>query len=136
MSYRIIQNILDDKLALVPDVPTIVKENIDKSNCVGSYYVRATFMPAKTDTVSATETGFDRFKGLYQIDVMYPTNEGTDASNYMADQIIAEFSKKDILSANGISVRIVQHWRETATEYDTILKTPVMIQWETYILRS
>lgn len=142
MSYRIITNILDDQLATIANLPVIVKENEELSRAVNTStsisrtsYLRATLLPAITETLSVGLTGKDKFNGLYQVDVFIPTGDSHDGANWITDEIIKAFPKKTLITADGITLRVANHWRETSTQSTEWYITPVVIQWETYIER-
>ena len=135
MSYRIIQNILDSTLDGVTGIPNIVHENEDKDSCTNGRYLRTTILPARTDEGSVGLQGFDRFSGLYQVDFFYPTNEGSDAANYMIDQIIATFPKKTLLISGGVQLRVKNYWRGTSPTSDNQYTPNATIEWESFIQR-
>lgn len=135
MSYKVIQDLLDGTLAGLGITQTILRENENHSGCDG-YYMRTTLLPSRTETASIGETGFDRFFGLYQVDLFYPIDESPDAANTMVDKIIAGFPKKTILTSGGVNVRIVNYWRGPQQESDQKYQVPAIIQWEMYTLRQ
>jgi hypothetical protein len=135
MSYKLIQDTLDTVLSGLSGMPLILHENESGKGCDG-YYMRTTLLPAKTETRSVGETGWDRFFGLYQIDLFYPIDESPDAANFMADKIIDAYPKKTILTSSGINIRIVQYWREVRRKSETKHQVPVFIEWEYWKLRS
>lgn len=142
MSYRIIQNILDTQLSTVSNLPLIVKENEglsrtsnDTTSVSKLPYLRTTMLPAETDTITVGLQGKDRFQGLYQIDSFAPEGDSHDGGNWITDEIIKAFPKKTLLTQDGITLRIVNHWRETALSSTQLHIVPIIIQWEAIIER-
>ena len=135
MSYLEAQNALDATLSGIADLPTIVLENTDRDTC-DDYYMRSTLLPARAEITSLGETGWNRFFGLYQVDLFYPVNESSDAANFDADKIIAGFPQKTIIINGSTKLRIVNRWREVKRNVDKKHQVPVFIEWEFYVLRS
>ena len=148
MSTRVIQDILDAKLATVANIPQIIGENLatertqDTQNSIyQTPYCRTKLLPAQTDTFSLGASGHDRWYGLYQITLFFPANDGTDGPNYAADQIINAFDPSVFLTDTGspasdIVVRVAQTpWREIAFENTQWFQLPVTVQYEAYIQR-
>lgn len=142
MSYRIIQNILDTQLSTVSNLPLIVKENEglsrtsnDTTSVSKLPYLRTTMLPAETDTITVGLQGKDRFQGLYQVDSFAPEGDSHDGGNWITDEIIKAFPKKTLLTQDGITLRIVNHWRETALSSTQLHIVPIIIQWEAIIER-
>ena len=142
MSYRIINDILEAQVAAISDFIQIISENETitrtSSSSVGVHtvpYCKTTLLPAQTENLSLGDGGFDKFHGLFQIDLFYPTNNGTDGTNYKVDQIITAFPKGSLITSNGVTLRIRNHWRESSLEGSNWYQTPVIIQWESFLQR-
>lgn len=143
MSIRIIHDILDTRLATTTNIPDIIGENETTTRTQNSSsavyktpYCRTTLIPARTDTVTLGNNGHDRWYGLYQIDLFFPTNDGVDGSNYAADQIINNFPAGTLITDSGITVRMSQTpWREAGFESSQWYIVPVVIAYEAYIQR-
>lgn len=142
MSYRIINDILDTQLATVVDIPPISKENepvirtgIDTDAVHKSSYIRTTLLPAETETVTIGLTGYDRFIGLYQIDIFMPEGDGAAGSNWIVDEIIKAFPKRTLITTDNITVQILNYSKSPAILTTQLYMTPLLLEWQSQINR-
>lgn len=143
MSIKSIHNLLDTQLATTTNIPSITNENETSSrpqtsatSVLKKPYIRTTLLPARTTTATLGPSGIDRWYGLYQVDIFFPTNDGTDGPDYAADQIISNFAAGTILTGDGVQLRIAQtSWREAGTESTMWYQVPVMVEYEAFIQR-
>jgi len=142
MSYEYIHNTLNAPLAAIPDVPTIITENekgflkSDKelsARC--GVYLRSTLLPAETVEETIGTCGWNKWHGLFQIDLFYPYGEGTDKSNKLIDDIIAAYPQKDRLGDRKEKVHIRTVWRESAIQQTNFYMVPVVIRWDAWFPR-
>ena len=93
-----IQAALDTKLSTLPNLPPVQWPNSNYKPVEGTLFLRATLMPATgaLDTLA----GSYLHKGLYQIDVFCPLNQGVATLNSWLDSIQALFASSKVLTAN------------------------------------
>jgi len=136
-NYSEIQKVLDDKLALISDLPLIVTENDEQTkvqtDAVGvleTKYIRTQLIPATTEPLTIGTSGKDRYKGIFQITIFTPYDNGIAETNYWVDEIINDFSKTATIVVTGGLVRITQRSRLPAIQNTNYHQCGVDLEWE------
>ncbi len=127
MSYTSIYDSLVEQLQTVTGLPPLLEEN--KRISGGQAWVRATLLPAQPIPESIGVSGYDRLRGLLQVDVFYPVGTGNQAST-MADAIIAAFSSRGLQLDN---VTVERAWREAGSTIENYYSLPVFVRWRAYL---
>lgn len=92
-----IEAALNTRLSNISDSPTIAWPNVDFKPTQGITYLRPTLLPASGDLF--TLGGVYEHKGLYQIDICCPINQGISELTGWQDAIILLFSVNKSLFA-------------------------------------
>lgn len=99
-----IQAALDSRLNLVPGLPVVAWENVHYKPTKGTPFVRPTNIAG--DTTLATTAKLQNNTGIYQVDLFYPTSNGTGDLLDMLDTIYDHFKVSNELTANTTKVMI------------------------------
>lgn len=92
MKFSTIHKALDDRLKLVPQIPTIQEENVLKKLGPGTTsYCRSTLLPARTNPETLGPNGYNKLHGLFQVDLYYPQYETYTNCYDMVDNILSKF---------------------------------------------
>lgn len=103
MSYKLIHTSLDTQLQTVTGLPTLQIENTRKGNDKRTKeWTRSTLLPTKTSIETLGPLGYNKLKGLYQIDIFYPEDASYGDTFDMAELVLAKFIIGDNL--NGINI--------------------------------
>ena len=129
MSYQVIHQLLDAQLATVPGLPSFQAENKRTKAGSTSAFSRSTLLPARPDLLSIGVNSVAELRGLYQVDLYYPTGEGTANADAMADAIVAAFPRSVQLESGAVNVRVRMVWRQAAQVIDTFYSCPVVVEW-------
>lgn len=89
MTFANIQKALDIKLKALPSCPYISWPNTQFKPANNNLYIRPTLLMSKTDLY--TLNTYNRFPGIYQIDVFGQLNRGVQQVYSMADEIKSHF---------------------------------------------
>jgi len=102
---------------------------------VGQTYVAPSILPNRTDYAAVGSNSPRRHRGLYQVIIYSPINEGSLPAAEIADQIIEQFAGVTI-DKNSLRVRIGSFdgspalpYRGTSLDQDGWRLTPVTIPW-------
>ena len=101
MNFVQITNTLNARLNALTNKPPIAWPNVPYTPVNGTLYLRATILPANTETTTLASAG--RHTGIYQVDVFAPNGQGELAANQMADRIADHFAAQRNLS--GLRIR-------------------------------
>lgn len=104
MSIKSISNALDSRLALLPSSPSVAWVNTPFSPVVGQVYLRPTNLLA-TSALSTLQHNEEQ-RGIYQVDIFAPLNQGRGVAEGWADSIVTLFSGVRVLTSGAVSVRI------------------------------
>lgn len=142
MSYTEINRVFNARIAAIPNVPPIINENksgvikTDPHNSAsGATYLRTTLLPQETVETTFGPHGYNKWSGLFQIDLVYPFEDGTEMSDKLCDAIVAHFPGADIPTDEGFCIQVRTAWREASQQHTNYNMTPVVGRWETYIRR-
>lgn len=130
-NYTLIQQLLDEQLVTVADLPTLVKENVRKQDeKANTAWCRSTLIPSEPNYTSIGADGLTEWRGLYQISLFYPEGYGVDDVNTMVDTIVDTFPKGLQIGATDPKVMIWKSYRLTAmSENNKFIHVPIRINW-------
>lgn len=111
----------------------VALENSNYEPNVAAPYLAGYMLPAPTESADLYFT--DRRSGIYQIDVAYPSNEGTAAINRMIDLLNIAFKPSTTLTRNDICVEVTNFSAERVTINDGWAIKPISLTWVTYTER-
>lgn len=132
-TYFKIQSALSTQLLTTVGLPGLAQDNVPYKPVLGQPYVRDTFMPVEPAFGSLGITGYDQLRGLYQIDVLYPENQGSDVAWQMCDSIIASFPRGLQLATDDVPNLEISHtWTQTPRSIQAYYWIPVMVRWNVY----
>ncbi|MCF3934347.1 DUF4128 domain-containing protein [Acuticoccus sp. M5D2P5] len=113
MAEKQIFTVLADRLGTLVLSPTlpIAWPNVDftpppRTGVGKGAYLRASHIPTTTDQITLGDSGYNRHRGIFQIDVVWPANGGLVAPMKVVDAIIAHFQRGTVLTEGGHIVRI------------------------------
>jgi hypothetical protein len=129
MSYANLQAALDNHLQTLANLPPLQLENTRNIGRTGQSFSRATLLPARPSQLSVGAQGRDLRRGLYQIDLFVPTDDGATTANVMADEVIAHFPRGLVVSLDGTSVVVEMAYREVGQRVETFYMLPIMVVW-------
>lgn len=104
--HSIISEALDYRLNSISLSPSRRIANLGDSfqPVVGEIYLRPSYLPNRSD-YAAVGTTLRRHTGLYQVDVVGPTNQGNIPQIEVVDSVIEWFAGQ-IISRNSLHIRI------------------------------
>ena len=104
MSYKIVRQLLEQRLASMAGVLATAWENVSYKPQVGVAYQRAFLLPGQTEQPTFGDS-FRREVGLLQVTLFYPENDGSGAAMAYAEQLRSHFARGTVLASG--SVRVV-----------------------------
>lgn len=97
-------------------------------------YLRASFLPAQTGAFARSGTGSNEHRGVFQVDVFWPENQGETAPSERAATIIAHFKRGTVLSREGAAIRIdAPPYRSPSLQEPGFIQIPVSIPYHAFI---
>ena len=137
MNYDKILAALETTLTTVENVPDIAFETVDYDPSVGTPYIKTLFLPADRRPRSLgididNKPFFQRYEGIFQLLLHYPSDKGQHATNTMVNAIIDKFEATTDLEFGGVYVTIKQVERMKGMTESPWFKTPVNIHWYSY----
>lgn len=141
MSKRLIRNALLAPLATIDELPKLIKENeigyltSSVNETVESPYCRTSIPVLNRTSTTVGEQGVDLWSGVFQIDLMYPPNTGSDGADWMADRIAAAYPQKLFIDAGTFSVHVLTATPEFSRQNTNEYMSVVSVAWEAYIQR-
>jgi len=102
-SFTDIQGALNTRLSTLASSPPVAWENNDYNEHSGELYLRPTSLFGETNQACLGDDGKDMSDGLYQVDVLIPTDEG---SSTWPDAIADHFKRGTTLTQNSTNLRI------------------------------
>lgn len=132
MSIKAIRTLLQDRAATIVGLPTQQRENTHNVAVTNQPFTRTTLLPAESRNASIGTTGSVRRGGLFQLDLFYPSNAGTDSADDMADAALAAFSRGTILTDGTTTVTIELAWAEQGSIIETFYMIPIVIRWRSF----
>lgn len=129
--YRNIQIAFDKRLSLLPGGAPIAWENVAYKPSNNVPYLRSTLLMSPSSLMTVEDLQLNQ--GMYQIDLIYPTEYGTDAALTKLDAVYDHFKAVLTLTAGGVTVYIKQISRSAIIEIDKAwLKTSIEVNFKCY----
>jgi hypothetical protein len=132
-TYTDINAALITQLQTVTTLPELVLENARANVNANTAWCRAWQLRAATEAATLGLTGQDRFTGLLQVDLFYPQGQGVATSLTVAEAVLAVFVKGTYLTSNGVTVRVLRSYLETAQNFQAFFQQPVVVEWEAFV---
>lgn len=132
MIFSPIITAINKQLALVPNAPTLAKENKVFKPTLRVKWMRSTLLPAEPTQVTIGEDRMLRYNGVCQVDVFMPADTGSEDA--LLDAIVSHFNHKDrrFLNEAGEVVNIKLAWRGVGVSETDWYKVPVFIRYEMF----
>lgn len=127
--HTAIQTALLGHLKVMAGLPPLQEEN--SYIAPSGTWARATFLPARTQTATVGEDGYDRLAGLLQIDIFVPVGTGVASAGALADAVREHFPRTLGLDADGAFVQILRTSRDAGRTVlnDKFYQIPVTVEW-------
>jgi hypothetical protein len=117
---------------LTPTTMMIAWENIEIDPSISTPYLRAWLMPGRTTTLTLGNQSWAEFPGVFQIDCLYPANEGWNSATVKADAIYNHFKRGTLATYNDVQVRIKESSVEPGDVDGIFYKKSVSIYYVAY----
>lgn len=125
---------------LLKSVANTVMPTVDAGDVyeptVGQTWVRATFMPGQSSTMSLGPDHIDEYTGLYRLDIFVTKGTSLPAINKLVDQFIQAYKSTQVIQPedyNRFDENVVVHinnaWREAARFEPVWVNIPVYVSW-------
>lgn len=95
----------------------------------GTPYLRPTLLPARIEQASLGSTGYNRERGIYQIDCFYPVATGRKAGMTKAEALAVVFKRGTVISGTGFSIRIVNAYVGAMRQEPNWAVFPVIVEY-------
>jgi hypothetical protein len=105
-------------------------ENKDFTPTQGQLYVRPTLLPGNTEPSSFDSS--DEHLGVYQVDVIAPSNKGKGEALIQADLIADQFKSRQVLTYNGVKVHLTSVSRGNGALSDGWYILPITAAYRAY----
>lgn len=142
MSKRLIRDALLVPLEAIAELPKLIKENSagfltsDIDTVITDPFCRTSIVALNRSTQSLGETGVDKWTGVFQIDLFYPPNTGSDGADWMSDRIVAAYPEVTYLDTpDDYKIHILKATPEFSRQNTNEYMSVVTVRWEAYIGR-
>ena len=135
MNYDVIRKLLDTQLQTVVGLPTLYTENNSIEVDGRGAFCRSTLLNSEPMPLTVGPNGNNQYKGLYQVDLFYPQDNGTTTQNALAGLVIDAFPRSLILNdaTTGLNVHVDMSWQLTAyTVQQNYYVVPISVRWSSY----
>lgn len=93
-------------------------------------YLKASFLPAETVPFAVRHRGTNDHRGVFQVDVFWPENQGETTPSDTAAAIIDHFKRGTKLYREGVKVEVIRPpYRSPALQEPGYLQIPVNIPY-------
>jgi hypothetical protein len=92
-------------------------------------YLEVAVIPSTVDQVSLGSDGYNRHRGLLQIDVVQRSGGGIIAPTEIASQLVAHFKRGTAIARNGLTVRTSPPRTAQSIPDDGWTRLPVIVPW-------
>jgi hypothetical protein len=133
MIYEQLQNAFQTYIGQIDGVPPLQTENTLYELQAFVAYSRFTLLPAEPVQETVGINGRDRHRGLVQVDLFFPKDEGTTAANQAVDALMAAFPRGTTLALTSHTVHIETVRRDSAYVYESFYAVPVLIRWRVIV---
>lgn len=128
-----IRRALEQKLATVTDLPTVAWENTSFQPDMGTPYVRPTIIWGGERKAAVGVDGQILSRGLFLIDLFYPSGVGSAGQDAMASAIKEAFYPGLLLTEGGQRIHIQYSEREPSLIEDPWIQCQVTVSWYAYV---
>lgn len=94
-------------LVFSPTLPVAYPNN-PHSPVDGQPFLRATWLPGEPFQSSLGDAGYNRYVGLFQIDVFWPADQGLVRPAEVAAATAAHFKRGTVIDREGLEIRVIQ----------------------------
>lgn len=130
MGWQDITDCLDSWLATMPGVPPINFENTVDGYAEGTTWVRVTHIPNTVDGASIGRFSDNKWKGIFNLNVLVPSNSGSRISAPIIDALISRFKRgSEIPTPAGNTVQIEKVTPGSAMKEKSWYVIPINIRY-------
>lgn len=108
-------------------------ENAPFTPTANTPWMRTTLLPAETEQRILGTNGLNRIQGIYQVDLFYPTEQGSGAARDKADSVISYFKRGTTATYSATKVIILKAYRSPALIENDWYHIPINISWYSYV---
>lgn len=127
-----ISSALNARLNTLPGSAPVAWENYPYDPVAGTLYLRPTLIPDDAVSYAMGATGTDQNSGVFQIDVIAPSDKGRGEAYTKADAIAEHFRPMTELTYNSRLVRCIQASIRVATQDNGWFILPVRVEYLAY----
>jgi len=98
-------------------------------------YLRTSIIPFNTRVASVGKHGLDELRGIYQIDIFVPVENGIDESNYISDAILNHFELKTHIVDDDTCIRVVNRSPSISRKTDNLMMLVCEVEWSSHYQR-
>lgn len=131
--YNDIRVALDSRLNALSGLPDVDWENVGLDPVSSEEWVQARLAPAQTRPAVAGPNPTERYNGTYLINIFWPSYEGPKQAEDLARRIKEQFPPGDVLTNNGVRVRIRYSEQQQAIQDPPYYQIPVVVSWYAFI---
>lgn len=129
--YKDIQIAFDKRLSLLTGGTPIAWENVAYKPINNTPYLRPILLMSPSALMTVQDLQLNQ--GIYQIDLIYPTEYGINAALTKLDAIYDHFKASTTLTSHSVTVYIKEISRSTITEIDKAwLRASIEISFKCY----
>jgi hypothetical protein len=129
MIYKSVIKLLNDRLKLIPNLPTVVEENKNYKPTLRTKYISTILLPAPSNRASISSVGQHRYAGIFQINLHLPSDVGSD--DELVDNIVSQF-RNVILQDSNYKINIINSYRGPALIDRDWYVIPISVSWECF----
>ncbi|MEN6621490.1 MAG: phage tail terminator-like protein [Smithella sp.] len=137
MSFVLIRQALETKLATLPNLPYVAYENTQYVPTTGTAFIRFTLVPNQNRAAAIGVNAPTNNFGLLFLDVFTPANTGSYSGDQIADDLINLFQAGTYLTVSDsdttLQVRIRFSERAQTIFEPDWNQVPVQVSWYTYV---
>lgn len=127
-----VRGALEQRLATVTGIPTIVHEGEQFSPQPGAAHTVAVIVPTSERPASMGDDHYVLHEGLFMVSLVYPNRRGTAAISAMANLVKEKFKASDLATLNDITVRFRYAERRPTVQEPDWIRVPIAIGWFVY----
>lgn len=109
---------------------TVAWPNINFDTPASGGYLRPTFLPAQTFSFGLASGSSNQYRGIFQVDVFWPENDGLPNALEVADAVKDWFPKFSTFTRNGLLVKISEApWLSGLLQEPKWIQVPVSVPY-------
>ncbi len=134
MNYAAISAALNQKLSIMPALPSVVDwENTGVVPVVDELYLRVALLPVPTQYPCIGQNTEAYEQGIYQIDVLGISGDGCGTVQAKADAIVTYFARGTLLTYDSQNIRIEKAYQSPGRTEDNRYKISVNVNYHAFI---